>query len=141
MSDIYDDIIDLPHHVSKSRRHMSLHDRAAQFAPFAALSGYGADISEAARLTDKKAALDECELALLDCKLNILQSTDEEQADLTVTYFIPDDKKAGGEYVSKKGSITSIDEYERIIIMSDGTRISIDDILDIDGKIFEQYLN
>ncbi len=139
MTGKYDDIIDLPHYVSKNRKHMSLHDRAAQFAPFAALSGYGSDITEASRLTGTRTVLDEYELALLDSKLRILQGAADDDPEVTVTYFVPDERKSGGEYRDLVGTISKIDEYERIIVMSDGTKIRMDDIFAIESEIFGSY--
>lgn len=132
----YDDIIDLPHHQSATRSHMSLHDRAAQFSPFAALTGYEAAVSETARLTEGKIELDEDTRAALDEKLQFLQESAGEQQ-VSVTYFQPDIKKQGGAYLTVSGIIKKINSYERVIMLEDGTSISVDDILDIQSDIFK----
>lgn len=132
----YDDIIDLPHHQSATRSHMSLHDRAAQFSPFAALTGYEAAVSETARLTEGKIELNEDARAALDEKLQFLQESAEEQQ-VSVTYFQPDIKKQGGAYLTVSGIIKKINSYERVIMLEDGTSISVDDILDIQSDIFK----
>lgn len=132
----YDDIIDLPHYQSATRSHMSLHDRAAQFSPFAALTGYEAAVSETARLTEGKIELDEDTRAALDEKLQFLQESAGEQQ-VSVTYFQPDIKKQGGAYLTVSGIIKKINSYERVIMLEDGTSISVDDILDIQSDIFK----
>lgn len=127
----YNDIINLPHHVSKHSPRMSIQNRAAQFSPFAALTGYDDAIDETARLTDERKDLDESERARLDEKLrSILNQTDSEQ-EITFTYFQQDEKKSGGEYVSISGIVKKIDYYQRAVILRDGTRIEIEDIIDI----------
>ena len=118
MTGPYDDIIDLPHHVSKNRRHMSLGDRAAQFGAFAALTGYDSDIDEAARHTDGKIIMDEYEMAALDERLRIIQEHIDAQPPVTVTFFKPDSRKSGGAYVSAAGNVRRIDY--RVII---GTKV------------------
>lgn len=133
----YDDIIDLPHHQSASRRQMSTYDRAAQFSPFAALTGYDDAVKETARLTDKKAELDEYSKESLNERLNVIQDTLDEQPNVFITYFMPDKKKSGGAYVVATGCIKIIDEYEHLVVMCDGTKIPINDIVGIDGDIFE----
>ncbi len=126
----YDDIIDMPHHVSDRHPHMSVHDRAAQFAPFAALTGHGAAIAETARLTEEKHELDESQKAVLDQKLmNIMYNADEKN--VNVDYFVADERKSGGRYERFTGRIRRIDEYERVLVMEDGTVIPIDNIQDI----------
>ena len=126
----YDDIIDMPHHVSDRHPHMSVHDRAAQFAPFAALTGHGAAIAETARLTEEKHELDESQKAVRDQKLmNIMYNADEKN--VNVDYFVADERKSGGRYERFTGRIRRIDEYERVLVMEDGTVIPIDNIQDI----------
>lgn len=126
----YEDIIDMPHHVSDRHPHMSVHDRAAQFAPFAALTGHGAAIAETARLTEEKHELDESQKAVLDQKLmNIMYNADEKN--VNVDYFVADERKSGGRYERFTGRIRRIDEYERVLVMEDGTVIPIDNIHDI----------
>ncbi|TAH74706.1 MAG: hypothetical protein EWM47_01820 [Anaerolineaceae bacterium] len=131
----YDDIINLPHHVSKSRPHMSTLDRAAQFSPFAALTGYEGAIKETARLTDKRIELDEATKSVLDEKLRIVNEQISNKPEITITYFQPDEKKAGGAYVSTTGIMKKIDSYERTIVMQDGTGIAIEEIISIEGEI------
>ena len=132
----YNDIIDLPHHISKTRHRMSLYDRAAQFSPFAALVGYEDAVRETARKTSEKIELDEAELSILDTKLHILKTEIKNAPTVSITYFVADAKKAGGKYISLNGSVKRIDEYERTILFTDGTTIPMDDITSIDGDIF-----
>lgn len=127
----YDDIIDLPHHVSKEHPQMSLHDRAAQFSPFAALTGYGDAVGEAARLTDRRQELDEEQAARLEQQLSLLTETVGERPTITVTYFLPDARKSGGKYVTVQGTLRRIDETEKTLIFTDGRRIAIRDIWEI----------
>ena len=127
----YDDIINLPHHTSKTRPRMLQLNRAAQFAPFAALTGYGDAIAEAARLTDSKIELSEAEQEVISENLSILQANLSSRPTVTITYFKPDAKKIGGEYVSITGIIKKILNYEQMIIMEDGTVILFDAILEI----------
>lgn len=130
MSD-YDDIINLPHHQSKNHPHMSMHDRAAQFAPFAALTGYDDAIKEARRLTDSKPELDENQLEELDQKLADLMTRIEEHPKVTITYFEPDDNKDGGEYIAYDGRLSKIDYVRKALIFEDNKTISLSDILKI----------
>ncbi len=131
MKNPYEDIINLPHHVSKTHPQMPMQDRAAQFSPFAALTGYDDAIDETARLTGKKIELSEEAKEILDRKLQYLGSIISDQPEISVTYFVPDEKKDGGEYVTVKGNLKRIDEYERAIILTDGERIGMDEIIDI----------
>ena len=131
----YDDIINLPHHVSKHHPQMSMHDRAAQFAPFAALSGHSEAIAETARLTDRKIELDEYGKRKLDEQLLFLKEHIREIPEVTVTYFCPDEKKAGGRYETVKKPLRRINEVERILVMEDGMDIRMEDILEIFVKI------
>lgn len=128
----YDDIINLPHHVSDKRPQMSRWSRAAQFAPFAALTGYEDAVNETARLTNEKIELDENTKELLDEKLQLIQQHLEEQPEITITFFKPDEKKAGGTYVTISGIIKKIDGFTRVVVMSDGKTVKIDDILELD---------
>lgn len=137
----YNDIINMPHHVSTKRPQMPLKDRAAQFAPFAALTGYDDEIKETARLTDSKIELDESTLAILNDKLQIILDNLDTEPEITVTYFEPDKKKAGGAYIDHIGIVKRIDDYERTVIFTDKTVISIEDILDIQGIVFTPYFN
>lgn len=130
-TDQYDDIIHLPHHVSDHRPHMPESDRAAQFAPFAALTGYGAAIKETARVTEKKIELDEEEKELLDRKLEELAVHLPEQPEAVITYFQPDARKEGGSYQKFSGRIRKIDFFRRVLVMTDRTEIKVDDIIAI----------
>ena len=127
----YDDIIDLPHHVSETHPHMSLHDRAAQFSPFAALTGHGAAIEETARLTDEFAELDESRKEAINEKLMFISESAESAHEVTVVFFVPDGRKFGGEYVSVTGNVKKIDSYKHDVIMTDGRIIPIENIYDI----------
>lgn len=141
MTKTYDDIIHLPHHVSKRHPQMSLYNRAAQFAPFAALTGYEEAIIETARLTAPKVDMMEDNQQLLDRKLALLSHSLIEQPTVSITYFQPDKKKSGGQYLTVTGVIKSIRDSERVILMADGKSVSIDTIINIDGDIFssEEY--
>ena len=127
----YDDIIDLPHHVSSTHPHMPMSDRAAQFMPFRALSGYEDAVHETARLTDEKIELTEDEKAILDMRLQKLVDEISSQPKVTLTYFQPDKKKTGGAYVCVTGQLKKIDDFEGALILMGGERILIEDILDI----------
>lgn len=133
----YDDIINLPHHVSQTHPHMSILDRAAQFSPFAALTGYESAIKETARLTNNRMELDEAAKNVLDEKLRILHKQLSNQPEIEITYFKPDEKKNGGAYVSVIGIVKKIDGYKRTIIMQNETRIPIEEIISITGDIFQ----
>ena len=132
----YDDIINHPHHQSATRPHMSNHDRAAQFSPFAALTGYEDAVAEAARLTDTKIELHEYAKGAINERLNAIQDTLDEQPEVSITYYLPDKKKSGGVYVTVTGCVKKVDEYEHIVVMRDGTNVPIDDISEIDGEMF-----
>ncbi len=132
----YDDIIGLPHHVSATRPRMSMIDRAAQFSPFQALTGYGAAIQETGRLTDRKIELSEDERILLDMKQQILLDNIRECPDVSITYFIPDERKAGGSYVTVTGNVKKIDDYQRLLILTDRAQIPLDEIVDIESELF-----
>lgn len=137
MSTPYDDILHLPHHVSEKHPRMSRLDRAAQFSPFAALTGYEAAVKETARLTDRRIELGESEKEVIDLRLTLVQERLPAPTEVTITYFMPDKKKAGGAYVSVSGTVKKIDDYERTVILCNGTSIPIDDILHINGKLFD----
>lgn len=136
MSAKYDEIINLPHHVSKTRPQMPMSDRAAQFAPFAALTGYDSAIKETGRLTDEKIELDEETLTVLDRKYHLLMDALDEAPEIEITYFKPDERKAGGKYVSATGTVKKVDDFERLITMQDGLKIPMDDVLSIAGELF-----
>ena len=132
----YNEIMGLPHHVSKIRPQMPMSDRAAQFAPFAALTGYDAAIKETGRLTDERIELDVEALSALDMKYQLLMEALDEAPEVTITYFQPDERKAGGKYVSAVGAVKKIDDFERRITMQDGAKIPMDDVLSIEGELF-----
>ena len=133
----YEDIIDLPHPISKIHRPMALADRAAQFNPFAALTGYDDEIREAARFTCEKILLAEDEKQALDKKLQGLMLRIHEHPELEVTYFIADEKKTGGVYQTLHGVLKKIDAIQRTLVLMDGTRIEIQDILRLESRIFD----
>ena len=130
----YDDIIDLPHHVSKTHPLMPAADRAAQFAPFAALTGHGAAVEETARLTEERMELDENCKAAINRQLTFLKKQSDKKPDVTITYFVKDTRKSGGMYVTGNGFVKRIDEYKRLVILMNGTKIPIDDIIEIESR-------
>lgn len=132
----YEDIIDLPHPTSQKHPRMSLYDRAAQFSPFAALTGHDAAIRETARFTEEKIEQSEDMIRGLDRKLRLL--AEHPGAEATVTYFVPDEKKSGGAYVTHTGTVRKIDTYEHTLVMADKTTIAIDQIRNLDSDLFEQ---
>lgn len=136
MTDNYDDIIHLPRHVSKRHPQMSLYNRAAQFAPFSALTGYGDAIAEAARQTNPKIEIMEDDRQLMDRKLLILSSHLEEEPTISITIFQPDSRKSGGHYLTITGIVKAIRTNERVIIMKDRKKISIDAIVGLEGEVF-----
>lgn len=138
MSGPYDDIIHLPHPSSSHHPRMSRLARAAQFAPFAALTGYENAIRETARLTDCGPELDESEKAALDERLQIIREHLGEQAEIAFTYFKPDEKKSGGSYADAAGVVKKIDVLTRVVVLTDGTKIPIDGIVDIRGELFTE---
>ena len=133
---MYEDILNLPHHVSKTRPQMSMLDRAAQFSPFAALTGYDDAIKETGRLTDEKIEMDEDRKAALDMKQAYLIEMIDEQPEISITYFLPDAKKSGGAYVTVTGNLKRFDKYERLLILTDGKKIPMYDIADIESDLF-----
>lgn len=132
----YREIIDLPHHVSKTRPQMSMSDRAAQFAPFAALTGYDSAIKETGRLTDEKIELDEEALTDLNMRYQLLVDALDEEPEVEITYFKPDERKSGGEYVTVTGTVKKVDDFERLITMQNGTKIPMDDVFAVDWELF-----
>ena len=136
MNGPYDDISDLPHYISNRHPHMPVADRAAQFAPFAALTGYDAALRETARLTERKIELSEEKKTLLDCKQQILLESAHEPPKVTVVYFKADERKSGGSYISVNGRFRTIDPIQRQLVLSDKTRIPLDDILDLESNLF-----
>ncbi len=132
----YDEIISLPHHVSKTRPQMPMSDRAAQFSPFAALAGYDSAIKETGRLTDEKIELDEESLTALNVRYQMLMDVLAEGPEVRITYFKPDEKKAGGAHMTITGAVRKIDDFEQMITMWDGTRIPMGDVLSLEGELF-----
>ena len=132
----YEDIVNLPPYISKRHPQPSMMDRAARFAPFAAITGYEEMVLEEARVTEERIDLDEGAMSLLNEKLNMIQEFLDEEPEVTITYFEPDKKKSGGAYVSITGSVKRIDEYEHLVLMTDGKKIYIDSIYAIDGDLF-----
>lgn len=137
MTDNYKDIINLPHFVSKTRPRMTVYNRAAQFSPFAALTGYEEAVRETARFTDEKAELDEYHIAMINDKLNIALEKKDKNPVLHITFFKPDSRKKGGEYLTVTGIIKQTDEVNRTLVLKDGTIVPINLIYDINGEIFE----
>lgn len=132
----YDDIIMLPHHVSKKHPQMSLENRAAQFSPFAALTGHDAAIRETARLTDTFIELDENRKSQLDGQLWLIKENMGHQPEIEVTYFQQDEKKNGGAYITMCGRVKKIDECRRRIVFADGKVLPIESIFSIRGDLF-----
>jgi len=133
----YDDIIHLPHHVSKRHPQMSLYNRAAQFAPFAALTGHDAAIEETARLTDVQQELTQSERDVLNRKMNYLLHADGIPV-IEITYFQPDLKKKGGTYRTVSGAIKKVDDAGVCVVLTDGTVIPFDAVSDIRGEVFDK---
>ena len=137
-TDKYNSIIGLPHHTSPTRKRMPNQDRAAQFAPFAALTGYDSMVEETARLTDAEDAFNEENTALLDKKLRILNELEAEHPYVEITYFIPDERKSGGRYETVYGYLKQIDKIEGAIILRDKRKIPFDKIRNIDSTAFNE---
>ena len=133
----YDDIIGLPRPISQIHPPMSIENRAAQFLPFAALTGYDAAIQETARLTDRRLELDEDEKLMLSGKLQLIQDAIKTRPLVKVTYFVPDERKEGGAYVVAAGCVKKVDAVERQIVMADGRTIPIDEVYAVDGELFK----
>lgn len=127
----YDDIINLPRHVSDKHPHMSIHDRAAQFAPFAALTGHSEAVSETARYVDKKIDLGEDAIKDIQDALNYIQEHIAESPQITITYFVADDRKQGGVYVTETAGIKRIDDLELMVYLESGRNIKYEDIFTI----------
>ena len=136
----YDDIINLPHPTSKTHPRMSAISRAAQFGAFRALTGHEEAITEVARITEKEPLLNENAIAILNNKLNILLEKLNEEPSVTITFFNPDKKKDGGEYIIKIGKIKKLDNFSKQIIMDDKTLIPIYSILEIESEIFDEIV-
>ena len=132
----YEDIVNLPPHISKRHPQPSMMDRAARFAPFAAITGYEEMVLEDARITEERIDLDEGTLSILNEKLNMIQEFIDEEPEIKITYFEPDKKKSGGAYIDITGTVKSIDEYECLVIMTDGKKIRIEDIYSLESDLF-----
>jgi len=132
----YDDMLHLPHHVSPTRLPMSMKDRAAQFSPVAALTGYDDTILETARRTEERITLDENALNILDLKYQIISEHLQERPEVVFTYFVPDEKKDGGAYVEVTGTVKRVDALERVILLNSGTKIPMDEICDMQSEVF-----
>ena len=137
MTGPYDDILHLPHPTSKRHPRMPIADRAAQFSPFAALTGHGTAIEETARVTDRRIELDEDAKEQLDQMLQLLLERMDEQPEVTVTWFSPDEKKAGGQYHTATGKLKRIDTQASRLILTDGTQIPLEDLLEIRSESFQ----
>lgn len=127
----YNDIINLSHHVSIKHPRLSMEQRAAQFAPFAALTGYGDKIKETERITDNRIELVNEEKIKIDNKILELKNNILNKPKATITFFIPDVRKSGGKYITKVGNLKKIDQYKKILILEDGTEIPINEIIEI----------
>ena len=136
----YEDIINLPHHTSKKYPRMSLEARSAQFAPFAALTGYDEVLIETARLTNERVEIDETIKVIIDSKLQIIKEHIMQKPLITFMYFVPDLKKDGGKYVTVTGNVKKIDEYRNVLILEDKTEIPISEIIEINGNIVKNYI-
>ncbi len=132
----YENIINLPHPTSKKRMRMDSLNRAAQFAPFAALTGHSAALVETARVVDKKIELNEDEIAEINLKLNILKENIQKSPEVTLTYFIPDKFKNGGSYIKEKTKIYKINQSLKEIIIKNKHKISFENIFNIESKLF-----
>ena len=127
----YDDIINMSHHISKKHPRMSLENRSAQFAPFAALTGYEDEVEETARITDKRIEITDEIKSKINMKLQIIQETIKTNPKVTITYFISDNKKEGGSYKTVTSNVLKIDQYKKLVVLKDNTKIFISDIINI----------
>lgn len=137
MNTKYEVLLSMPHHVSKSHPQMSAHDRAAQFSPFAALTGYEGVLQETGRVTEQRVDLTEEQKAVLDRRLRRLAEQVNSHPAVSITYFVKDARKEGGAYLTHSGKIRKIQEYERLLILEDGIQILIDDILMLEAECFQ----
>ena len=135
----YDDIIEMEHHISKKHPQMSLYARSAQFAPFAALTGYEDAVRETGREVENRIDIGDELKNILDTKIHILTEKTDKRIETTFTYFLPDLTKNGGKYINITGIVKKIDNYNQRIILEDKTEIPINEIIDISGKIFNIY--
>ena len=127
----YDDIINMPHHISKKHQRMSLENRSAQFAPFAALTGYEDEVEETARITDKRIEITDEIKSTINMRLQIIQEKINTKPKVTIKYFIPDNKKEGGSYKTVTSNVLKIDQYKKLVVLKDNTKIFISDIINI----------
>ena len=135
----YEDIINLPHHVSKKHKQMSLEARSAQFAPFSALTGFDDIVEETERITSKKIEINDEQKMILDYKLRVVKEKITQKPEITITYFKLDLKKSGGSYEKVTGNIERIDKYKHMIVLDNKIEIPILDIIEIEGEIFQKY--
>ena len=133
----YDDIIDLPHHISETHPPMSRADRAAQFSPFAALTGYDAAVRETARVTERRIELDEGVKAELNARLNGILEHLSEHPQVSITYFMPDEKKSGGAYRTVTGAVRKLDSFAKTLTLVDGTVVPMEEMVHVEGNPFE----
>ncbi len=134
----YDYMLNMPHKQSSSRKHMTMIERAAQFGAFRALTGYEDAILETGRLTKERVELDEYQKIEIDMKLQFIKDNVETIPEVSITYFMPDEKKCGGEYVTHVGSVKKIREFEKQLVFEDGTEIPLEEIFDIEGEFFSK---
>ena len=135
----YDDIINMEHHKSKKHPPMSLYARSAQFAPFAALTGYEEAVTETAREVGERIDIDDELRNILDSKIQMLSEQIKKKHEIIFTYFVPDLTKDGGKYINVTGIIKKIDTIKQLIILEDKTEIPINEIIDISGEIFKVF--
>lgn len=130
--DNYEDIINLPHHISKKYPQMSLEARSAQFAPYAALTGYDEVLAETARITNARIEIDENLKTIIDSKLQIIRENIKNKPQISVVYFVPDLKKNGGKYVTVNGNVKKIDEYRNVLVLDDNMEIEVKEIIQLE---------
>lgn len=130
--DNYEDIINLPHHISKKYPRMSLEARSAQFAPYAALTGYDEVLAETARITNRRIEIDENLKTIIDSKLQIIRENIKNKPQISVVYFVPDLKKNGGKYVTVNGNVKKIDEYRNVVVLEDNMEIEVKEIIQLE---------
>ena len=135
----YSDIIDMPRPVSPYRKKMTARERAAQFSPFAALVGYDDEIVEAGRCTEKETELSEDQKREIDERLHFLMALAEHRPPVKITYYVPDEKKSGGSYVTVAGKFKSVRAYERDVLIGDRAGIPIERIRKVDSPVFEKF--
>ena len=136
----YEDIINIPRHISKTHPEPSIADRAARFSPFAAINGYEDMVREAARETEERVEITDATKEQLNEKLNKIAERLYEEHEVTITYFEPDKKKSGGAYITTTGVVKRIDELKRIVIMKNNKKIKIDDIYTLDSDFFHSFV-